>query len=177
MPCLRSSTRSSSFDGSFFNDRSYHPSPRSSSSLLDELRSEIFQKIKYSPSKLHQKLKDLYQSPYITDGLIESQSFQSKGKNKEDQDQKSKLGVEKTSVKNLNQSLVYAASSSKEDISMLEALRKEHDKASKLKGEAAKRLKVLRSLKKEVEDDLFDLVSRKTSMSRRTSVSLRVSTT
>ncbi|KAI8450096.1 hypothetical protein BY996DRAFT_8396625 [Phakopsora pachyrhizi] len=54
-------------------------------------------------------------------------------------------------VKNLYQSPVfkaplseYAASSSKEDIS--------------------------RNLKKEAEDDLFDLVSRKTSMSRRTSV-------
>ncbi|CAH7687801.1 hypothetical protein PPACK8108_LOCUS22644 [Phakopsora pachyrhizi] len=60
----------------------------------------------------------------------------------------------------------YAASSSKEDISRLENLRKEHKKASKLKDEAAERLKVLRSLKNEAEYDLFDLVSRKTSMSR-----------
>ncbi|KAI8459384.1 hypothetical protein BY996DRAFT_6477635 [Phakopsora pachyrhizi] len=49
----------------------------------------------------------------------------------------------------------------KEDISRLEKLRKEHEKASKLKEE---------SLKKEAEDDLFDLVSRKTSISRRTSI-------
>ncbi|KAI8461171.1 hypothetical protein BY996DRAFT_6608948 [Phakopsora pachyrhizi] len=73
----------------------------------------------------------------------------------------------------------YAASSSKEDISRLENLRKEHEKASKLKEEAAEKLKALRSLKKEAEDELFDLVSRKTSMSRRTSVagSLKISPT
>ncbi|KAI8449082.1 hypothetical protein BY996DRAFT_6461024 [Phakopsora pachyrhizi] len=46
----------------------------------------------------------------------------------------------------------------------------EHEKTSKLKEEAAEKLKVLRSLKKEAEDDLFDLVSRKTSISKRTSV-------
>ncbi|CAH7673234.1 hypothetical protein PPACK8108_LOCUS8109 [Phakopsora pachyrhizi] len=172
-----SSTRSSSFDGSFSNDRSYHPSPRSSSSLLDELRSENFQKIKDSPSKPHQELKDLYQSPYLKDGLITSPSYQTRGKKEEEQDQKSKFGVERTSVKNLYQSPVvkdylskYAASSSKEDIARLENLRKEHEKASKLKEEAAEKLQVLRSLKKEAEDDLFDLISRKTSMSRRTSV-------
>ncbi|KAI8455617.1 hypothetical protein BY996DRAFT_6508141 [Phakopsora pachyrhizi] len=175
-----SSTRSSSFYGSFSNDRSYHPSPRSSSSLLDELRSESFQKIKDSPSKPHQELKDLYQSPYLKDGLIASPSYQTRGKKEEDQDQKSKYGVERASVKNLYQNPVvkaslseYAASSSKEDISRLEDLRKEHKKkASKLKEEATERLKVLRSLKKEAEDDFFDLVSRKTSMSRRTSVAV-----
>ncbi|CAH7671896.1 hypothetical protein PPACK8108_LOCUS6735 [Phakopsora pachyrhizi] len=64
----------------------------------------------------------------------------------------------------------YAASSSKENISSLENLRKEHEKASKLKREAAEKLKVLRSLKKEAEDYLFYLVNRKTSISRRTSV-------
>ncbi|KAI8442902.1 hypothetical protein BY996DRAFT_8537452 [Phakopsora pachyrhizi] len=86
------------------------------------------------------------------------------GKKEEDQDEKSKFVVERTSVKNLYQSPVfkaslseYAASSSKEDISRLEDLRKEHQKASKLKEGAAERLKVLRSLKKEAEDDLFDL--------------------
>ncbi|KAI8445406.1 hypothetical protein BY996DRAFT_6614826 [Phakopsora pachyrhizi] len=47
---------------------------------------------------------------------------------------------------------------------------KEYEKASKLKEEAAERLKVLRRLKKEAEDDLFDLVSSKASISRRTSV-------
>ncbi|KAI8444058.1 hypothetical protein BY996DRAFT_6529687 [Phakopsora pachyrhizi] len=51
----------------------------------------------------------------------------------------------------------------KKDISRLEKLRKEHEKASKLKEE---------SLKKEAEDDLFDLVSRKTSISRRTSIKI-----
>ncbi|KAI8443279.1 hypothetical protein BY996DRAFT_6571745 [Phakopsora pachyrhizi] len=51
--------------------------------------------------------------------------------------------------------------SSNENISRLEELRKEHEKASKLKEEVAEKLKVLRSLKKEAEDDLFDLVSRK----------------
>ncbi|KAI8457424.1 hypothetical protein BY996DRAFT_6590719 [Phakopsora pachyrhizi] len=87
------------------------------------------------------------------------------------------FGVERTGVKSLYQSPVvkdslskYAASSSKEDIARLEELTKEHEKASKLKEEAAEKLKVLRSFKKEAEDDLFDLVSRKTSMSRRTSV-------
>ncbi|CAH7690999.1 hypothetical protein PPACK8108_LOCUS26530 [Phakopsora pachyrhizi] len=64
----------------------------------------------------------------------------------------------------------YAASSNKEDIVRLENLRKEHEKASKLKEDAPGKLEVLRSLKREAEDDLFDLVSRKTSMSRRTSV-------
>ncbi|KAI8447492.1 hypothetical protein BY996DRAFT_6599316 [Phakopsora pachyrhizi] len=172
-----SSTRSSSFDGSFSNDRSYHPSPRSSSSYLDELRSESFQKTKDSPSKPRQELKDLYQSPYLKDGLIASPSYQTRGKKEEEQDQKSKYGVERTSVRSLYQIPIvkaslseYAASSSKEDISRLEDLRKEHEKASKLKEEAAEKLKVLRSLKKEAEDDLFDLVSRKTSISRRTSV-------
>ncbi|KAI8461522.1 hypothetical protein BY996DRAFT_6510802 [Phakopsora pachyrhizi] len=172
-----SSTRSSSFDGSFSNDRSYHPSPRSSSSFLDELRSERFQKIKDSPSKPLQELKDLYKSPYLKDGLIASTSFQTSGKKADEQDQKSKFGMKRTSVKNLYQSPIvkdslseYAASSSKDDIPMLENLKKEHEKASKLKEEADNRLKVLRSLVKEAEDDLFDLVSRKTSMSRRTSV-------
>ncbi|KAI8446913.1 hypothetical protein BY996DRAFT_6574372 [Phakopsora pachyrhizi] len=79
-------------------------------------------------------------------------------------------------MKNLYQSPVvkdfseYAVSRSKEDVSKLEELRKEHEKASKLKEEAAERLKVLKSLKKEAEDDLFDLVSRKTSISRSKSV-------
>ncbi|KAI8460126.1 hypothetical protein BY996DRAFT_6520553 [Phakopsora pachyrhizi] len=130
--------------------------PRSSSSLLDELRSESFQKIKDSLSKPLQELKDLYQN---------------------EQDQKSKLGAEGESVMSLYQSPIfkdsfseYAASSSKQDISMLENLRKEHEKASKLKEDADERLKLLRSLKKVSEDDLFDLVSRKTSISRRTSV-------
>ncbi|CAH7675577.1 hypothetical protein PPACK8108_LOCUS10600 [Phakopsora pachyrhizi] len=103
-------------------------------------------------------------SHYLKDGSIESQSFQFKGKKEEDQDEKSKFG-------NLYQSPVVKASlSDKEDISRLEDLRKEHQKASKLKEEAAESPKVLRSLKKDAEDDLFDLVSRKTSMSRRTSV-------
>ncbi|KAI8442600.1 hypothetical protein BY996DRAFT_8696953 [Phakopsora pachyrhizi] len=139
--------------------------------------SENFQKIKDSPSKPHQELKDLYQSPYLKDGFIASPSYQTRGKKEEEQVQKSRFGVERTSVKNLYQSPVvkdslskYEASSSKEDISRLEELRKEHEKASKLKEEAAEKLKVLRSLKKEAEDDLFDLVSRKTSISRRTSV-------
>ncbi|KAI8457655.1 hypothetical protein BY996DRAFT_6607724 [Phakopsora pachyrhizi] len=116
-------------------------------------------------------------SPYLTDDLTASPSFQTRGKKEEEQDQKSKFGVERTTVRSLYQSPVvkaslseYAASSSKEDISRLENLRKEHEKASKLKEEAAEKLKVLRSLKKEAEDDLFDLVSRKTSMSRRKSV-------
>ncbi|KAI8444765.1 hypothetical protein BY996DRAFT_6535095 [Phakopsora pachyrhizi] len=145
----------SSFDGRFSNGRYYHPSPRSLSSLLDELSSKSIQKTKYSPSKPHQELKDLYQK---------------------DQDEKSKFGVERTSEKNLYQSPAvkaslseYAASSSKEDILRSEDLRKEHQKASKLEEEEAERLKVLRSLKKEAEDDLFDLVSMKTSISRRTS--------
>ncbi|CAH7671823.1 hypothetical protein PPACK8108_LOCUS6651 [Phakopsora pachyrhizi] len=93
-----SSTRSSSFDG------------------------KIFQNIKDSPSKPLQELKDLYQSPYLKDESIESPLFQCRSKKEEDQDQKSKFGVERTSVKNLYQSLVvkaslseYAASSSKED--------------------------------------------------------------
>ncbi|CAH7671019.1 hypothetical protein PPACK8108_LOCUS5769 [Phakopsora pachyrhizi] len=117
-----------------------------------------FQKIKYSPSKPHQELKDLYQSPYIKDGLFASTSYQTSGKKADEQDQKSKFGLERTSA-SLSE---YAASSSKEDISRLEELRKEHEKASKLK--------VLRSLKKEAEDEMFDLLSRKTSISRRTSV-------
>ncbi|KAI8453435.1 hypothetical protein BY996DRAFT_6579864 [Phakopsora pachyrhizi] len=124
-----SSTRSSSVDASFPNDRSYLPSPRSSSSLLDELNSE--------------KLKNLYQSPFLNDGLIASSSFQSMGKKADEQDQKSKFG---------------------------EDLKKEHKKASKWKDKAAERLKVLRSLIKEAECDLFYLVSRKNSMSRRTFV-------
>ncbi|KAI8446655.1 hypothetical protein BY996DRAFT_6507675 [Phakopsora pachyrhizi] len=126
-----SSTRSSSFDGIFSNDRSYHPSPRSSLSLLDELRSERVQKNKDSPSKPHQELNDLYQSPYLRDALIASPSFQSR-------------------VLFLKQQTRY--------ISRLKNLRKEHEKASKLKEEGAESLKVLRSLKKEAEDDLFDLV-------------------
>ncbi|CAH7677227.1 hypothetical protein PPACK8108_LOCUS12373 [Phakopsora pachyrhizi] len=109
-------------------------SSRSSSSFLDELRSESFQKIKESPSKLLQELKDLYQSPYVKDGLMHPHNFKPV----------SKFGVERTSVRSLYQT-------------------------SKLKEEAAKKLKVLRSLKKDAEDDLFDLVSR-TSISRRTSV-------
>ncbi|KAI8458460.1 gamma-glutamyltranspeptidase-domain-containing protein [Phakopsora pachyrhizi] len=90
------------------------------------------------------KQKDLYKSPYLTDDLIASTSFQSSSKKADEQDQKSKFGVERTIVKNLYQSPVvkaslseYAASSSKEDISRLEE---------------------------------GDLVSRKSSMSRRTSV-------
>ncbi|CAH7669358.1 hypothetical protein PPACK8108_LOCUS3968 [Phakopsora pachyrhizi] len=172
-----SSTRSSSFDGSFSNDRSCHPSPRSSSSFLDELRSETVQKNKVSPSKPLQEQKDLYKSPYLTDDLIASPSYQTRGKKEEEQDQKSKYGVERASVRSLYQSPIvkaslseYAASNSKEDISRLEDLRKEHEKASKLKEEESEKLKVLTSLKKEAEDDLFDLVSRKTSMSRRMSV-------
>ncbi|CAH7673399.1 hypothetical protein PPACK8108_LOCUS8251 [Phakopsora pachyrhizi] len=127
-----SSTRSSSFDGSFSNDRSYHPSPISSSKLLDEFRSESSLKIKTSPSKSLQELKDLYQSPFLKNGLIESPSFQSRGKKADDQHQKSKFGAEISSVKNLYQSPIfkdslseYAASISKQDISMLENLRKE----------------------------------------------------
>ncbi|KAI8443064.1 hypothetical protein BY996DRAFT_6623417 [Phakopsora pachyrhizi] len=58
-----------------------------------------------------------------------------------------------------------AYSKGKEDISRLEELRKEHEKASKLKAEAAERLK-------EAEDDIFDLLNRKTSISRRTSVKI-----
>ncbi|CAH7683676.1 hypothetical protein PPACK8108_LOCUS17327 [Phakopsora pachyrhizi] len=163
--CTRgSSTRSSSSDGSFSNDRFYHPSPRSSSSLLDELRSERVQKNKVSPSKPLQEQKDLYKSPNLADDLIASTSFQSSSKKADEQDQKSKFGVERKSVKNLYQSPLfkaslseYAASSSKEDISRLKNLRKDYEKASK-------------SLKKEAEDDLFDLVSSKTSISRRTLV-------
>ncbi|KAI8443913.1 hypothetical protein BY996DRAFT_6459950 [Phakopsora pachyrhizi] len=172
-----SSTRSSSFDGSFSNNRSYHPSSRSSSSFLDELRSERVQKNKDSTFKPLQEQKELYQSLYLRDALIASPSYQTRGKKEEDQDQKSKFGVERTSVRSLYQSPIvkaslseYAASCSKEDISRLEVLRKEHENASKFKEEAAEKLKVLRSLKKEVEDDLYDLVNRKTSMSRRTSV-------
>ncbi|KAI8443317.1 hypothetical protein BY996DRAFT_6552432 [Phakopsora pachyrhizi] len=157
--------------------REKHKNPRSSSSLLDELKSERVQKKKDSPSKPLQEQKDLYQSPYLTDDLIASPSYQTRGKKEEEQDQKSKYGVERTSFRSLYQSPIvkaslseYAASSSKEDISRLEDLRKEHQKASKLKEEAAERLKVPRGLRKEAKDDLFDLVSRKTSISRRTSV-------
>ncbi|CAH7689805.1 hypothetical protein PPACK8108_LOCUS24949 [Phakopsora pachyrhizi] len=117
-----SSTRSSSFDG----------------------------KNKDSPSKPLQEQKDLYKIPYLTDDLIASTSIKP-GVREEEQDQKSKFGVERTSVRSLYQSpIVRASLSDKEDISSLEDLRKEQEKASK-------------SLKKEAEDDLFDLVSRKTS--------------
>ncbi|KAI8451457.1 hypothetical protein BY996DRAFT_6515830 [Phakopsora pachyrhizi] len=96
------------------------------------------------------------------------------GRNTDEQDQNSKFRVERSSVKNLYQSPIfkdslsdYVALSIKQDISMLKDLRKEHQKASKLKEKADERLKVLRSLKKEAEGDLLDLVSRKPSMSRR----------
>ncbi|KAI8452404.1 hypothetical protein BY996DRAFT_8515981 [Phakopsora pachyrhizi] len=72
-------------------------------------------------------------------------------------------------LKILDQVLPSVVLGSKQDISRLDDLRKEHQKVSKLKEEADERLKVLRSLKNEVEDDLFDLICRKTSMSRRTS--------
>ncbi|KAI8448367.1 hypothetical protein BY996DRAFT_6515622 [Phakopsora pachyrhizi] len=98
-----------------------------------------------------------YQSPYLRDTLIFSPSFQSRGKKEEDQSQKSKFKVERTSVRSLYQSPIFKDSL-------------EHEKASRLKEGAAERLKVLRSLKKEAEDDLFDLLSRRTSISRRTSV-------
>ncbi|CAH7667126.1 hypothetical protein PPACK8108_LOCUS1512 [Phakopsora pachyrhizi] len=102
-----------------------------------------FQHERRKPKKaplLSAPVKDLYQSPYLRDALIASPSFQSRGKKEEDQ--------------------MYAASGSKQDISRVEYLRKEHQKATKLKDEAAERLK----------HDLFDLTSRKASILRRTSV-------
>ncbi|KAI8445709.1 hypothetical protein BY996DRAFT_8468956 [Phakopsora pachyrhizi] len=117
-----SSTRSSSFDGSFSNERSYHPNPRSSSSLLDEVR----------------------------EALIASPSYQSSSKKEQDKYKTSEVGVERSIVKPTDQKKnLYQSHFLKESL----------------------RLKVLRSLKNEAEDDLCDLVSRKTSMSRRTSVS------
>ncbi|CAH7673683.1 hypothetical protein PPACK8108_LOCUS8568 [Phakopsora pachyrhizi] len=139
--------------------------------------SEKLQKIKDSPSKPLQEIKDMYQSPYLEDAMIASPSYQSSRRKKQDQDNKSNFGLQRSSVKNLYQILFlkdslseYATSHSKKHISTLKDLREEREKASNMKVEVAERLKVLRSLKKEAEDDLFDLVSRKTSMSRRTSV-------
>ncbi|CAH7688999.1 hypothetical protein PPACK8108_LOCUS24051 [Phakopsora pachyrhizi] len=104
-------------------------------------------------------------------------------KKEQDQDQRSNVGVKTSGVKPTDQKMTlyqspflkdsfseYATSSIKKYISMFEDLRKEHEKASKLKQKAAERLKVLRSFKKEAEDELFDLLNRKTSMSRITSV-------
>ncbi|CAH7683269.1 hypothetical protein PPACK8108_LOCUS16719 [Phakopsora pachyrhizi] len=123
--------------------------------------------MKNSPSKPCQEKKSLYQSLYLRGTLIASPSDESSSKKEQDQVKRSNFGVERSSVKSTDQKKnLYSSASLKDSLNS----RKEHKSAFKSKQEAGIRLEVLRAVKKEVEDYLFNLVVRKTSISRKTSV-------